>query len=134
VTDVTFVLRAVDLLAAHGVRTWVCGGWGEELRGLEPPREHTSLELLYPGPGWARVDELELEWIEQRNLPWRRAFTLDGTTVELLLVEREAGGWFTRVAGLRHDWPPDVFATSGRIAVASAAALVGYRDSYRRAA
>jgi len=134
VTELAFVLRAVDLLAEHGVRTWVCGGWAEELRGLEPPREHTSLELLYPAPGWARVDELELDWVEANRFPWKRAFTLDGTTVELLLVEREAGGWFTRVAGLRHDWPADVFAPSGRIGVASASALVGYRASYRRAA
>ena len=29
-----FVLRAVDLLASYGIRTWVAGGWGEELRGL----------------------------------------------------------------------------------------------------
>ncbi|HST17620.1 MAG TPA: hypothetical protein VLK36_08120 [Gaiellaceae bacterium] len=59
---------------------------------------------------------------------------LDGAMVELLLVEREAGGWFTRSTGLRHDWPPDVFATSGRIAVASTAALLGCLASDRRAA
>jgi hypothetical protein len=134
VNDLAFVLRAVDLLSAHGVRTWVCGGWGEELRGLRPPGDHADLDLLYPAPGWARVDELELDWIEQERSPWRRAFALDGTTVELRLVERERGGWFTRSAGLRHDWPADVFATSGRIAVASTSALVGYRASDRRAA
>jgi len=134
VNDLAFVLRAVDVLSAHGVRTWVCGGWAEELRGLRPPGEHTDLDLLYPAPSWARVDELELEWIEPKRSPWKRAFVLDGTTVELLLVQRDPRGWFTRSAGRRHDWPPDVFATNGRIAVASAAALSGYRASYRRAA
>jgi hypothetical protein len=134
VSDLDFVLEAVDLLASHGVRTWVCGGWGEELRGLRPPGEHADLDLLYPAPGWARVDELDLDWIEAKRSPWKRAFVLDATMVELLLVERGPGGWFTRLPGGRHEWPADVFATNGRISVASAAALAGVRSSDRRAA
>ncbi len=133
-TDLAFVLSAVDVLSSHGVRTWVCGGWGEELRGLRPPGEHADLDLLYPAPGWSRVDELELDWIEAKRLPWLRAFVLDDNVVELLLVERDRGGWYTRLGGRRHDFPADVFSTNGRIAVASAAALAGFRASYRRAA
>ena len=133
-SDLAFVLRAVEMLSAHGVRAWVCGGWAEELRGLRPPGGHDDLDLLYPAPGWERVDAIDLDWIEPKRAPWKRAFVLDGTMVELLLVERDLRGWFTRRAGRRHDWPPDVFATNGSIAVASASALEGYRASYRRAA
>ena len=132
--DLAFVLRAVDLLRSHGVRTWLCGGWAEELRGHRPPGEHTDLDLLYPARNWARVDELDLDWIAAKQAPWKRAFTLDGTMVELLLVERDARGWFSRPFGNRHDWPGDVFAGNGRVGVASAAALNSYRASYRRAA
>jgi len=52
----------------------------------------------------------------------------------LYLVERDRRGWFTRRAQRRHDWPDDVFGTQGRIAVASAAALAGFRQAHRRAA
>ena len=34
----------------------------------------------------------------------------------------------------RIDWPDNVFSTNGRVAVASTAALAGYRHSNRRAA
>ena len=128
--DLTFVLRAVDLLASHGCRTWVSGGWGEELRGLTAPREHADVDLLYPAPGWQRVDALELDWIEPKRQPWKRAFVLDGTMVEVLLVRRDADGWVTRA----HRWPANVFAARGRLPVASAAALTGYRAAYARRA
>jgi hypothetical protein len=134
VNDLAFVLRAVDLLKSHGVRTWLCGGWAEELRGLRPLGRHDDLDLLYPARDWERVDALRLDWIEAKRFPWKRAFVLEGTMVELMLVERDARGWFTRPAGQRHDWPADVFAANGRVGVASAAALTGYRASYRRAA
>jgi hypothetical protein len=135
VNDLTFVLRAVDLLWSQGVRTWICGGWAEELRGLSPVRQHEDLDLLYPAPGWTRVDRLELDWVEGKRFPWKRAFVLDGVLVELVLVERDAqGAWFTGLGRRRHIWPPDTFAANGRLPVASAAALTGYRGSYRRAA
>jgi hypothetical protein len=54
--------------------------------------------------------------------------------VELLLAERDDRGWFTLGLHGRHDWPDDVFATAGRLPVASAAALAGYRRASRRAA
>jgi aminoglycoside-2''-adenylyltransferase len=133
VNDLAFVLRAVDLLSSRGIRTWVCGGWGAELRGLEPPREHVDLDLLYPARDWTRVDALELDWVDARRLPWQRAFVLDGTPVELLLVERDARGWHTQLSRRRHDWPADVFATKGRIAVASTAALADRRTARRAA-
>jgi hypothetical protein len=134
VNDLPFVLRAVDLLKSHGVRTWLCGSWAEDLRGLRPPGRHGDLDLLYPGRDWGRVDALRLDWMDGRTLTWMRAFVLEGTMVELVLVERDARGWFTQFERRRHDWPDDVFATNGRVGVASAAALAGFRSAYRRAA
>ena len=128
--DLAFVLRAVDLLASHGCRTWVFGGWGEELRGLAAPREHADVDLLYPAPSWRRVDALELEWIAAKRLAWKRAFTLGGTMVELFLVERDAHGWHTNVRDRTHRWPANVFATRGRLPVASADALRDFRLRY----
>jgi hypothetical protein len=129
-TDLALVLAAVDLLESCGARTWVFGGWAEELRGLTPPRDHRDVDLLYPAPRFDRLDALDLRWIEPKRLPHKRAFVLDETMVEIFLVQHDADGWFTEFARVRHDWPPNVFAASGRLRVASAAALTGFRAAY----
>jgi hypothetical protein len=149
VNDLDFVLRAVDLLWLHKVRTWIFGGWGEELRGLAPQREHVDLDLLYPARDWSRVDALDLEWIDAdwiapdlinpdlinpTHLPWKRAFRLDGIMVELFRADRDELGWFTQLQRRRHDWPADVFAANGRLPVASRDALAGYRFAHDRSA
>jgi aminoglycoside-2''-adenylyltransferase len=130
VNDLVSLLRAVDLLAAHGLTVWVAGGWGEELRGLCPPRDHRDVDLLLPAPSFARLDELEVEWVAAKRFAWKRAFMLDGAMIELLLVQHDARGWYTSVRGRRHDWPGDVFAHAGRLRVASARALTGYRAAH----
>jgi hypothetical protein len=129
--DIAFVERAVSLLASKGVDTWVFGGWGEELRGLIKPREHADVDLLYPAEDWSIVDNLYLDWVEAKRFPWKRAFTLEGITVELFLVEYDARGWYTQLERRRHNWPANVFAGTGRVPIASTAALAGYRHSYR---
>jgi hypothetical protein len=134
VNDLEFVLHVVDRLRSEGICTWVCGGWAEELRGLALPRPHLDVDLLYPARDWSRVDGLELDWIPGKRAHAKRAFVLDGVLVELILVERDKRGWFTQKPRYRHDWPDDVFATRGRLPVASTTALAGYRRAYRRAA
>ena len=129
--DLAFVERAVMLLEAKGVDTWVFGGWAEELRGLIKPREHVDLDLLYPAEDWSIVDNLYLDWIEGKRFDWKRAFKLEEITVELFLVQYDARGWFTQLERRRHNWPANVFAGTGRTPVASTAALAGYRHSYR---
>jgi hypothetical protein len=129
--DLSFVERAVSLLASKGVDTWVFGGWGEELRGLIKPREHADLDLLYPAEDWSIVDNLFLDWIEGKRFDWKRAFRLEEITVELFLVQYDARGWFTQLERRRHNWPANVFAGTGRTPIASTAALAGYRHSYR---
>jgi hypothetical protein len=129
--DLAFVARAVSLLASKGVDAWVFGGWGEELRGLIEPREHVDLDLLHPAEDWSIVDNLYLDWVEAKRFDWKRAFVLEDVRVELFLVQYDERGWYTQLARRRHNWPANVFAGTGRIPVASTAALAGYRHSYR---
>jgi len=129
--DVAFVERAVSLLASKGVDTWVFGGWGEELRGLIKPRGHVDVDLLYPAEDWTIVDGLYLDWIDGKRFPWKRAFRLEEIQVELFLVQYDAAGWYTQLERRRHNWPANVFSGTGRVPVASTAALAGYRHSYR---
>ena len=129
--DLTFVEHAQTMLRSRGIETWIFGGWGEELRGLIRPREHADLDLLYPAEDWTIVDGLDLDWIEGKRFSWKRAFRLQGTQVELFLVQYDAAGWHTQLERRRHHWPANVFSGTGRIPVASTAALAGYRHSYR---
>jgi hypothetical protein len=129
--DLVFVERAQTMLLARDVETWVFGGWGEELRGLIRPREHADLDLLHPAESWDDVDLLHLDWIEGKRLPWKRAFVLEETAVELFLVQRDERGWYTALRRRIHRWPDNVLASNGRLRVASTAALASYRHSYR---
>jgi len=120
--DLSAVMKVVDLLEDARLRVWLFGGWAEELRGLRAPCEHTDVDFLYPGRDFSRVDrfiggdELDLR-------PHKRSFKLEGTPVELMLVQKDEQGWYTELPNGRHNWPADVFATAGRLPVASAAAL-----------
>lgn len=129
--DAVFVERAVGLLASRGIETWIFGGWGEELRGLIKPREHVDLDLLYPAEDWSIVDAIVLDWSEAKHYPWKRAFYLEGTLVELFLVQRDEQGWYTQLQRRCHRWPDNVLAWTGVLPVASTAALASFRHSYR---
>ena len=131
--DLPFVMRVVDLLAENGFRTWLFGGWAEELRGLAPPGQHRDVDLLYPAPDFDRLDAFFLSARLDEvgdDRAYARAFAVDGITVELILVRRDPDGWFTEFRGGRHRWPADVFGRATRPPVASAGALAGYRSSY----
>jgi len=129
-TDLGVVLRIVDALEAARLRVWLFGGWAEELRGLRVPCEHDDVALLYPGRDFDRVDRFIGDGAADTR-PHKRSFELDGVPVELLLVQKDEEGWYTELPRRQHRWPPDVFATAGRLPVASAAALEGYRHSRR---
>jgi hypothetical protein len=129
--DLAFVERAQTLLRAHGVETWVFGGWGEELRGLIKPRAHVDLDLLYPAESWDDVDDLYFDWIAAKRFEWKRAFMLEDVLVELFLVRCDEQGWYTELARRTHRWPENVLASNGHLRVASSAALASYRHSYR---
>jgi hypothetical protein len=127
--DLSFVMRVVDLLEDARLRVWLFGGWAEELRGLRAPCEHTDVDFLYPGRDFARVDRFLGETDDTR--PHKRTFEVERIQVELLLVQKDERGWYSDLPAGRHSWPADVFATAGRLPVASVTALEGYRHSRR---
>lgn len=129
--ELPFVERVQTMLRSRGVETWVFGGWGEELRGLIRPRDHVDLDLLYPAESWAAVDALDLDWIEGKRFPWKRAFVVEATMIELFLVQQDEQGSYTALQRRVHRWPEDTFASNGHLRVASSSALASYRHSYR---
>jgi hypothetical protein len=111
VNDLTFVLRVELRPRAVAVGP----GWGEELRGLAAPRPHGDVDLLYPAPG-ARASSASISTGSAASAcRGQRAFVLDATMVELILVELEDGEWVTRLPGRTHAWPANVFAAGGRL-------------------
>ena len=126
-----FVERVVRILRGSGLEVWVFGGWAEELLGLERPRPHRDVDLVYVADDFSAVDALDFDWIAAKRFPWKRAFMLEGAMVELFLVRRDERGWFTEFERGRWDWPADVVADRGACPVASAAAVTGYRREYR---
>lgn len=129
--DLVFVEGVQTMLRAEGIETWVFGGWGEELRGLIRPRDHVDVDLLYPAESWAEVDALDLDWIEGKRFPWKRAFAQEAVAIELFLVQHDERGWYTALRERVHRWPENVLASNGHLRVASTAALASFRHSYR---
>ena len=130
--DLMFVEHAQTMLRSRGIETWIFGGWGEELRGLIRPREHADHALLNPSETWEEVDGLiGLDWVPGKRRPWKRAFVLDGTMIELFLVQRDRQGWYTALQRRVHRWPENVVASTAHLRVASTAARASSRHSYR---
>ena len=111
------------------------GACGRPSCGLRAPCEHVDVDFLYPGRDFSRVDALfdraVFAEVAGKQRPYKRAFMLDGTLVELLLVQKDSNGWYSELPRGRHSWPADVFANAGRLPVASVAALESYRHSRR---
>jgi aminoglycoside-2''-adenylyltransferase len=129
--DLDYVVGVVEMLAERGVKVWVFGGWAEQLLGLDAPRRHVDLDLLYPAESFAAVDELELPWIDAKRFPHKRAFAHDGVPVELFLVRRDGRGYYTEMPRGRHRWPDDVLFGVQGLRVASPHAVSSFRAAYR---
>jgi hypothetical protein len=135
--DVRTVLDVQSMLSEERIDTWIFGGWAEELRGLAPPRRHADIDLLYRSGDFAPVDRLirttPLDEIVAKRLPHKRAFLVNGTMVELILVSSDNHGHHTNFwRRIRFSWPLDVFDTLDGTHVASATALNRYRCHYHR--
>jgi Aminoglycoside-2''-adenylyltransferase len=128
--DLDFVYEVVELLARRGVHVWVFGGWAEQLLGLDGPRRHVDVDLLYPAESFGAIDELELPWISGTRFAHKRAFAHDGVLVELFLVQRDDHGHYTDFPGGRHRWARDVLWGVHGLRVAGPNAVSGYRAAY----
>jgi len=131
VNDLDYVVGVVEMLAERGVKVWVFGGWAEQLLGIDVPRRHVDLDLLYPAESFAAVDALDLPWIDARRFPHKRAFAHEGVPVELFLVRRDERGYFTDMPRGRHRWPDDVLFGVHGLRVAGPQSVSGFRAAYR---
>lgn len=114
-------------------------GWAEELRGVQVPRRHGDIDLLYRAPGFAAVDRWlvsgVVEEIAAKRFPHKRAFVCDGVMSELFLVQEDGCGLYTMFWDeVRLDWPVDTFGSPTGFAwpVASTAALASFRQDHHR--
>jgi hypothetical protein len=140
--DLTFVEDVVDRLQAAGIKTWLFGGWAEELLGLAPPRQHHDVDLLHPAADFGLVDSFmsadrRVTEIAAKRFWHKRAFLYDGIMVELILVQGARSGGFCTVfwGDTMHRWPDDVFTAGiGGLPVASARSVREYRSGHSRLA
>lgn len=132
--DLDFVQDVVQLLGERGVKVWVFGGWAEQLLGLDAPRRHVDVDLLYPAESFADVDELALPWIDAKRFAHKRAFAHDGVLVELFLVKRDDLGFYTELPRGTHRWPRDVLSGVHGLRVAGPDAVSGFRAAYAQLA
>ena len=130
--------EVVGMLADAQIKTWLFGGWAEELSGLCPPRLHRDIDLLYPARSFARLDEFlrtqsDVQEVTAKRFPHKRAWEWQGVLVEVFLVCPEAERLVTDFFGtFQFAWPQDTFLSAvmmpgGEWSCASAAALRQYR-------
>ncbi len=130
--------EVVQMLADVQIRTWLFGGWAEELSGLCPPRSHGDIDLLYPAQDFIRLDEFlraqsEAKEVTAKRFSHKRAFEWQGVLVEGFLVRPEAEGLVTDFfSTFQFVWPQDTLSSTvmlpgGEWPCASAAALRQYR-------
>ena len=94
--DLRFVRDVLSRLEVAGLDVWLAGGWAEELHGLLEPRPHHDVDLLYRGESFDSLDAFlgtgAVTEIAAKRFAHKRAFELDGTMVELILVEPDLLG------------------------------------------
>ncbi len=126
------------MLADAQVKTWLFGGWAEELSGLCLPRPHKDIDLLYPAQSFDRLDEFlrtqrEAQEVTAKRFSHKRAFEWRSVLVEVFLVRSDAGTLVTDFFDeFSFVWPQDTLLSTvtlppGEWPCASAAALRQYR-------
>lgn len=132
--DLAHVQNSMKLLEAHGIVTWLFGGWAEELHGMTPPRGHRDIDLLYLAESFRAVDRFlragEVQEIAAKRFPHKRAFLSAGVMTEIILVRPDlTTDFWSRTCFV---WPPDTFDhRCDETRVASSAALTAYRAAHR---
>ncbi len=139
--DLEFLRKVIDRLNHSQIKTWIFGGWGEELQGLIQPRKHHDIDLLYPAKDFTLLENFmsEYEDIEEiigKRFPHKRAFFLEDIVIELFLVESDAEKHMTNLYGrYPYRWPDDTFdyvieCQQNLLNIGSVSALKAYRKDY----
>ncbi|MBI2062128.1 MAG: hypothetical protein HYT64_00315 [Candidatus Yanofskybacteria bacterium] len=139
VNDINFLENIYERLKNSGIKTFVFGGWAEELIGVIKPREHKDIDLLYLADNFELVDrfikENDLLEVIQKRFDHKRAFEMKGVLVEIVLVSQNAGKYLTNFFGnYEFEWPTDTFQNNvlnERIAIASLNSLKEYRHQHK---
>ncbi len=137
-SSLKLLTEVVQMLADADVKTWLFGGWAEELTGLCPPRPHRDIDLLYPAQSFDRLEEFlrtqsGAKEVEAKRFPHKRAFEWAGILVEVFLVRPGADTLTTDLFGLfSFVWPQNTLSDTARLPAgewpcASPAALRLYR-------
>ncbi len=78
--NLEFVFDVIDILNKQKIRTWLFGGWAEELQGIISPKIHKDIDLLYPAHDFDDLDKLflnknlEIKEIKAKHFNHKRAF------------------------------------------------------------
>jgi hypothetical protein len=127
-----FLSSMVKQLDEAGIKVWVFGGWGEELRGVIEPRPHGDVDLLYPAQDFSMVDEYLAargNEVTQKRFPHKRAFLNNGVLVELFLVDPDE--LTTKFWGAKlFRWPANTIMDANE-RLASVEALLHYRANWQ---
>lgn len=137
-----FVLAIMSRLARAQIATWLSGGWAEELWGMCSPRPHRDVDLLYPAPHFACLDQwlaqtADLFVIPAKQFSHKRAFLCECIMIEVILLEpKQKGGYLTNFFDQRYQliWPHHTLrllsVSDQEVPVASDEALQLYRHHH----
>lgn len=111
-----FIVETMKTLDQAGIRTWLFGGWAEEVWQIIPPRPHHDLDLLFLGTDFHPVDAFlsaasACKELRAKRFSHKRAFLCEDTLVELIRVEEKEHRLETTFFndGCTLVWPEDTF-------------------------
>ena len=137
-----FVCSVMQHFAEEQIRTWLFGGWAEELWQISSPRSHRDIDLLYPAQNFQHLDQwistarCELFPIEAKRFSHKRAMLYQQIMIEVFLLESQDGKYVTNFfdGNYQVTWPSDTLTSlplqGGQIAIASRQALQFYRHHH----
>ena len=140
--NVRFLCSTLNHFQKAGIALWVFGRWAEELWQMIPARPHNDIDLLYPAASFELLNEIiatesVFSEIRQKSFSHKRAIIFEGVMFEFILVQKNGISSVTPFFdGLyQFQWPADTFDHAvdigqDRVAVASRAALMSYRQNH----
>jgi hypothetical protein len=111
VNNINLVKEALDDLRKNHIEVILGGGWAEELLEIIPPKVHSDIDLFYISNSFSLLEEYisskGLERRRSREGVHKRAYKYnDGTTIEVIIIEKEGKGYFTDYgSGKILRWP-----------------------------